>query len=162
MNRGGKRRYTAWAGIILAAGMLAAIGCSEAPPGPPDLPTDQIPAPISQAMALQQDAWNRGDIVGFMEAAYWKSDSLIFIGSSGVTRGFDATLEKYAQSYPDRGAMGDLAFENLQWLPIGTEHGLLLGRWTLFRTTDTLSGHYTLSWRLNSQGRWEIFLDHTS
>ena len=145
-----------------AAFMLTFLGCNDGPPQPPALPTDEIPSPIALAMAIQEEAWNRGDVAGFMEAAYWRSDSLIFIGKSGITRGYDATMDRFATSYPDRGAMGDLAFENLQWLPIGTEHGLLLGRWTLFRTTDTLSGHYTLSWRLNSQGRWEIFLDHTS
>jgi hypothetical protein len=39
---------------------------------------------IREIMDNQTKAWNRGDIQGFMEG-YWKNDSLMFIGKSGVT-----------------------------------------------------------------------------
>ena len=47
---------------------------------------------IRQVLQRQEDAWNRGDIPAFMEG-YWKSDSLVFTGASGPTRGWQATLE---------------------------------------------------------------------
>ena len=42
----------------------------------------------------QTKAWNRGDLVNFMKG-YWKNDSLMFIGKSGVTYGWEATLNNY-------------------------------------------------------------------
>ncbi len=128
----------------------------------PPRPQEEIPTPIRQAMALQEAAWNQGDISGFMKAAYWQDTALVFIGSRGITRGYDQTLENYTRSYPDGEAMGTLAFENIQWLPLGEEHGLLIGKWNLFRARDTLSGHYTLGWRLQKDGRWIIIMDHSS
>ena len=49
-------------------------------------------------MEQQQLTWNSGDIDGFM-GYYWKSDSLSFIGKSGITRGWQATLDNYKKSY---------------------------------------------------------------
>ena len=41
---------------------------------------------IRGLLAAQTEAWNRGDAEGFMQG-YWKSDSLMFIGKSGVKWG---------------------------------------------------------------------------
>jgi len=147
----------AWGGLG-CGGSEGAGGRNAMPP----LPQEDIPVPISEAMAQQESAWNKGDIPGFMEAAYWQDTSLVFIGSRGITRGYNQTLENYLRSYPDAESMGTLAFENIQWLPMGSEHGLLIGKWNLFRTADTLSGHYTLGWRLQADGRWVIIADHSS
>ncbi len=40
---------------------------------------DPAETKIRQLMQTQIEAWNKGDIEGFM-ATYWKSDSLLFIG----------------------------------------------------------------------------------
>ena len=40
---------------------------------------------IRSLLYKQQDAWNAGDIEGFMEY-YWKSDSLCFMTKDGVTK----------------------------------------------------------------------------
>jgi hypothetical protein len=46
------------------------------------------------SMSEQEKAWNKGDIEGYM-AYYWKSDSLKFIGKSGITYGWNTTLLHY-------------------------------------------------------------------
>ncbi|RYY67829.1 MAG: DUF4440 domain-containing protein, partial [Chitinophagaceae bacterium] len=46
---------------------------------------------ILSSISYQQKAWNNGDLVSFMDT-YWKSDSLMFIGKSGVTYGWQNTL----------------------------------------------------------------------
>ena len=46
---------------------------------------------ILAIMDLQQKAWSNHDLEGFMQG-YWKSDSLKFYGSSGLTYGWDKTL----------------------------------------------------------------------
>ncbi|MBC7774130.1 MAG: DUF4440 domain-containing protein, partial [Phycisphaerae bacterium] len=64
---------------------------------------------IRRVMAEQEAAWSRGDLEGFM-AGYWKSDSLRFIGSKGLTYGWQQTLDNYKKGYPNLDAMGKLTF----------------------------------------------------
>ncbi len=111
-------------------------------------------------MDAQQLAWNRGDLEGFMEG-YWKSDSLRFIGKRGITFGWQPTLDNYKKSYPDTQAMGKLQFTNLTLELTGDSSAYVIGKWELFRTADTLNGHYSLLWK-NIQGRWLIIADHSS
>ena len=53
-----------------------------------------MPTEVTSIMQSQQDAWNRGDIDSFM-VGYWESDSLLFIGKSGVNNGYQNTLSNY-------------------------------------------------------------------
>jgi ketosteroid isomerase-like protein len=115
---------------------------------------------IQQVMNEQEEAWNRGDIKGFMDG-YWESDSLRFIGKRGITYGWQATLENYRKSYPGSEAMGKLQFTNLTMELTGDSSAYVIGKWELFRATDTLSGHYSLLWR-QLNGKWLIVADHSS
>ena len=51
------------------------------------------------------DAWNEGDIEGFM-AGYLPSEELRFTSGNEVRRGWRQTLKRYRETYPDRAAMG--------------------------------------------------------
>lgn len=108
----------------------------------------------------QSEAWNKGNIEDFMKG-YWQNDSLMFIGKSGVTYGYDNTLENYKRSYPDTAAMGKLFFDILQVKRLSDTHYFVVGKWTLKRTAGDLSGHYTLLFR-KINGRWCIVADHSS
>ena len=127
----------------------------------PSLHVEGMPQEVASVMERQQYAWNHGDLEGFMQG-YWKSDSLMFIGKSGVTRGHAATLSRYKTGYPDIEAMGKLSFTNVQWLALGSDHGWLLGQWKLERLDGEASGGmYTLLWRRH-KGTWVIVADHSS
>lgn len=115
---------------------------------------------IQQVMDKQESAWNQGDLEGFMQG-YWKSDSLRFIGKRGITYGWQATLNNYKKGYPDSDAMGKLQFTNLSMEITGDSSAYVIGKWELFRSTDTLAGHYSLLWK-NLNGRWLIIADHSS
>ena len=119
-----------------------------------------IVSAIDNRMQEQQKAWNEGDLEGFMEP-YWHSDSLQFIGKRGITLGWQNTLDNYKKSYPDRQAMGTLNFTNLSFDIINQSSVYVLGKWELFRTADTLSGHYSLLWK-KMDGKWLIIADHSS
>ena len=120
-----------------------------------------MPEPVAATMQRQQDAWNRADLVGFMEG-YLPSDSLMFIGKSGVTYGHEATLKRYMTGYPDASAMGTLTFQNLQWISIGDNAGWLMGKWALKKEEqEDAAGMYTLLWR-KLDGTWLIVADHSS
>lgn len=115
---------------------------------------------ISNIMDKQQESWNRGNIDEFM-IPYWHSDSLLFIGKSGVNKGWQKTLDNYKKSYPTTEAMGRLEFDNISMEMIDEQNAWVLGKWTLYRIADTLSGHYTLNWRKMSN-QWFIVSDHSS
>lgn len=115
---------------------------------------------IDEIMGLQEKAWNIGSLEGFMNA-YWKSDSLRFIGSKGISYGWHKALENYKRSYPSKKHMGKLKFKNLTYKPLGNKHFHINGKWTLFRDQDTLSGHYSLVWQ-KMNGTWKIINDHSS
>ena len=108
----------------------------------------------------QQAAWNRGDLTAFMQG-YWQSDSLTFVGSRGVTYGWQATLEGYQRRYPDRATMGQLTFGIERLTALGPNAALLIGTWRLTRAADSPGGYFSLTWR-RIEGRWVIVSDHTS
>src|ERR1043166_939083 len=76
---------------------------------------------IRELLTAQTAAWNRGDLEGFMQT-YWKSDSLTFIGKSGVTYGWQATLNNYKRGYPDTVAMGKLSFDIIKIKSLSPEY----------------------------------------
>lgn len=115
---------------------------------------------IRQLLAHQTNAWNRGDVEGFMQT-YWQSDSLMFIGKSGVVWGWQQTLNNYKKGYPDTAAMGKLAFDIIQIKPLSNDHYFVVGKWMLKRSIGDVSGHYTLLLR-RIKGEWKIVADHSS
>lgn len=115
---------------------------------------------IRQLLTIQTQSWNRGDIEGFMQT-YWKSDSLMFIGKSGVHFGWQETLNNYKKGYPDTTAMGKLSFGIIAVKKLSPEYYYVVGKWMLKRTIGDLSGHYDLLLR-KIKGKWYIIADHSS
>ena len=115
---------------------------------------------INAVLSSQQTAWNRDDVDAFL-VGYWRSPELTFSGSSGVVRGWDGVLARYKKNYPDRRAMGQLDFSELEFRFLGPEAALVLGRWHLKREKDDVGGVFTLVWQRFPDG-WKIVHDHTS
>ena len=117
-------------------------------------------AEIRKVMADQEECWNSGDLECFMEG-YWKSDKLVFIGSKGLTYGWQNTLDNYKTGYPDRATMGKLKFELKVIEPIEGDHWFVIGKWALKRDKGDVDGHFSLIWR-NIDNEWVIVADHSS
>ena len=115
---------------------------------------------IRNILKTQTEAWNRGDIDAFMNG-YWESDSLKFIGKSGVTYGYKETLARYKKNYFDTAQMGKLAFELLEVKQLSPEYYFVVGKWFLKRSVGDIGGLYTLLFR-KINGRWVIVVDHSS
>ena len=115
---------------------------------------------IKKILNQQSMDWNRGDIDAFMEH-YWKSDQLQFIGSKGITYGWEKTLNGYKERYPDKTAMGQLTFDILDINQRSKKVISLVGKFHLKRTIGNLSGHFLLIFQ-KIKGRWVIVADHTS
>jgi ketosteroid isomerase-like protein len=108
----------------------------------------------------QTAAWNRGDLEGFMQT-YWKNDSLLFIGKSGVHRGWSQTLSNYKKGYPDTASMGKLSFDILELKRLSPEYFYVVGKWMLKRSVGDLSGYFNLLVQ-RIDGKWVIIADHSS
>jgi len=115
---------------------------------------------IRQTLKSQEQAWNSGNIPQFMES-YWHSDSLMFIGKSGITYGWDNTLKNYQKGYPDTATMGKLDFNLLHVKRLSAIYYMVVGKWHLTRSKGDVGGHFTLLLR-KIKSRWVIVSDHTS
>jgi ketosteroid isomerase-like protein len=115
---------------------------------------------ILQVLAQQVIHWNNGDIEKFMES-YWKSDSLMFIGKSGLKYGWQTTLENYKKGYPDKSAMGQLDFDIINVNKLSGDTYFVVGKWHLSREIGNINGHFSLIWK-KLKGQWVIVADHSS
>ncbi len=116
---------------------------------------------ILNVLFTQQEAWNKGNIPAFMEG-YWRSDSLMFVGKSGVTYGWENTLKNYEKSYPNAETMGKLNFTVLKLDILDKKNAFLVGKWHLTRKEKgDIGGYFTLFWK-KIKGKWVIVADHSS
>jgi ketosteroid isomerase-like protein len=132
----------------------------------PTLAAPSVIAEIRAVIQAQQEAWNRGDIDGFMNGyARAKrpsgSDSIVFVSEDTVTRGWRTVRDRYKKKYSDRAKMGTLTFSDLEITSLGSDSAVALGRWKLKRTKDQPHGRFTLIFRRTPDG-WRIVHDHTS
>ena len=116
-------------------------------------------AKVLSLMKIQEAAWNNGNVTEFM-TYYWKSDSLKFIGSKGITYGWQKTLNNYLKSYPTKEAMGLLKFTILEASQLSKNSIYIIGKWELSKEKP-VGGHFTLLWK-KIKGDWVIVADHTS
>ncbi len=117
-------------------------------------------AAIRAILTRQSDAWNQGNIEGFMNG-YWKNDSLMFIGKKGLTYGWQNTLDNYKKGYPDSKAMGQLLFTIIKIKPLSDQYQEVIGKWHLTRFEGDLEGHFTLLFEKINRD-WVIVMDHSS
>ena len=117
---------------------------------------------INGLMYEQEESWNNGNIEDFMKK-YWKNDSLIFIGKSGINYGWNKTTSNYKKSYPSRNLMGLLHFNNIKCLPINDTTHIISGQWNISRldSSKNVGGYYSLMW-IKKENGWRIVYDHTS
>jgi ketosteroid isomerase-like protein len=115
---------------------------------------------IRAVLEMQTAAWNRGDIDTFM-TSYWKSEQTEFLGAAGIAHGWQAVLDRYHHSYPDRKSMGTVSFSDLEVHLTCADAAYVVGKFHLVREADQPSGVFSLDFRKFSEG-WRIVLDHTT
>ena len=115
---------------------------------------------INGILDKQVQAWNEGNLEKFMQT-YWNSEKLSFVGSRGLTYGWQATLESYKKGYPDKAAMGNLKFSILELSKIDRKTVYVVGKFDLTREIGNLSGHFTLVIQ-KIKNEWLIISDHSS
>ena len=177
------RAATPTASTLLTVGLVAILllgssflsGCSD----PPDSADPEAPSTVPAStmtpkarnaaadsvralLQQQQQGWNRGDLEAFMQG-YAAADTLRFASGGSVQTGWQTTLDRYRTRYPDRSAMGRLAFDRLDVDVIDPTWAMAFGRWRLERANDAPQGLFTLILRRPSPtDPWRIVHDHTS
>jgi len=118
-------------------------------------------AAVRGVLTAQQDAWNRGDLRGYM-AGYQRSPDLVFTSGGNIRRGWDETLAKYQARYgSDPATMGKLGFELLSVQALGADGAVVLGRWRLTDTPVAGGGVFSVVLARTADG-WRVVHDHTS
>jgi ketosteroid isomerase-like protein len=122
--------------------------------------TEAAVAQIRSVLRAQQDAWNRGDIDGFMNG-YARSESTVFISEDTIRRGWHTVRDRYKKKYSSRAKMGTLTFSDLAITLLSSDSAVATGRWNLKRADDRPHGRFTLIFTRLPEG-WRIVHDHTS
>jgi ketosteroid isomerase-like protein len=115
---------------------------------------------VGAVMKIQEKAWNNFDIDGFM-LYYWNNDSLMFVGSKGITYGWKQTLANYKKNYASKELMGELTFTNASYETLSKTAVHVVGKWQIKRKDTQIGGYYSLLWK-KIDGKWVIVRDHTS
>ena len=139
--------------LCLCLGIIGIAGCATV-----DHHVDR--QAIHGVLEAQAQAWNRGDIVSFMDG-YERSSDIIFTSGAAIRRGFAETLTRYQQAYADKGQMGHLSFDVLDARFVGRDAAVVLGRYTLRDTPKSGTGLFTLVFVRTADG-WRCIHDHTS
>jgi len=117
---------------------------------------------IRAVLETQRQAWNRGDLTGFM-AAYWDSDSLSFYSGGSITHGWTTTRDRYQRRYQSEGhEMGTLVFELHSVEVLAKDAAIVKGGWALTMKDGNPRGLFTLVLRKVKGAGWRIVHDHTS
>lgn len=140
--------------LAFVSGPAQPAGFAQASSGARDL------AAVRAVIDAQAEAWNRGDVAGYMEG-YAKEDATTFISGDRITKGWKPVLDRYKANYDTREKMGTLAFSELEFTPLCADSIKATGRWQLTTADGTPHGRFTLLFRRTAAG-WRIVHDHTS
>ena len=122
-------------------------------------PTDRTA--ITAMIQAQAEAWNRGDLDGFM-AGYAKVPTLVFTSGAKIRRGWQAAHDHFHKRYgTDKSTMGKLAFEILSIDSVGADGAVVLGSWRLTETPQAGAGIFSVVVHRRPEG-WRVIHDHTS
>ena len=117
-------------------------------------------AAVRTVLDAQREAWNRGDIEGYMDG-YARLAEITFVSGDTITRGWQTVHDRYKKNYDSREKMGTLTFSDLETSVLSNDAAVTIGRWHLQRAVDQPHGRFTLVFRRTREG-WRIVHDHTS
>lgn len=112
---------------------------------------------IISILKKQEQDWNNYDIDGYMEG-YWKSDSLKFYGASGLTYGWQQTLDNYHKRYPSKEHTGTLNFKINDISKINDGAYFVMGEYHLTRPVGNADGVFMIIFK-KINGVWKIVAD---
>jgi peptidoglycan/xylan/chitin deacetylase (PgdA/CDA1 family)/ketosteroid isomerase-like protein len=127
-------------------------------------------AEVEKLLAVQSEAWSRGDLEAFCSAY---AEDATFLSPAGLVHGRKEVLERYRRRYPGREAMGALTLDVVEMRTAwGTEISMLgdavpsrvhsvtvVARWTLKRAGQAAATGFTMIVLRPHGDGWEIVED---
>jgi uncharacterized protein (TIGR02246 family) len=138
--------------------LLAALSVAAAPAVPPAGASDG-PAQIRAVVARMQDAWNRGDLRGYMQG-FW-NPGVRFVSGGRILSGWQPTLDHYLRDYDTPEKRGRLCFYDVEVQMLSPDAAQLVSRYHLERRERPQDGVNTRLFR-KVGGRWVVALNHVS
>ena len=147
--------------LVVVLVLVAAMGCSQSVQlGEPVEPAT-LQAAVDNLLTRSEQAWNGGDLEGFV-GWYKRGPETTFLGSSGLTHGWEAIRDRYAGRFQPGAARDSLRFEDLETRPLAPGLGLATARYVLFRGDSvTATGVFTLIVERTPDG-WRIIHDQSN
>ncbi|GMM93614.1 YybH family protein [Qipengyuania sp. MTN3-11] len=159
--------------ILLALGLALAVSACDAALEPrqvrmaeetekADASPEQVRSEVEAALAESVAGWNAGNMDRFI-GAYSAAPDITYISGDELVRGRASMAERYATDYDfaDAASRGELAIETLDFRPLGPDHALLVGRYTLtWPDREPASGPTSLVFAREDEG-WRIVADHS-
>lgn len=139
--------------LLLLFCIISVIGCA------PQTTEKEDKDAIISVLRSQEKSWTNNDIEGYMQG-YWKSDSLKFYGSSGLTKGWQQTLDNYKKRYPTQDHFGSLTFKINDIAKIKEESYWVMGTYHLKRKIGDADGFFMIIFK-KINGEWKIVADTT-
>jgi ketosteroid isomerase-like protein len=152
--------------VLALALVLALVACASSPSHEATSPQARRFEPADRAaittlLDQQIAAWNRGDLMRYMDA-YARTPALIFTSGGNIRRGWQDAFDHYQARYAtDPRAMGTLVFRIDSIDPVGADGAVVLGHWDLTGSEHPGRGVFTLVLERRPEG-WRIIHDHTS
>jgi hypothetical protein len=83
-------------------------------------------AAMKKVLDDSAEAWNHGDIKGFVAISYERSPTTVYLTAQGPVIGYDAIESLYTQRWSKRaGGPGTLSTENLQFKPLSPDYAIV-------------------------------------
>jgi uncharacterized protein (TIGR02246 family) len=115
---------------------------------------------ITQLLKEQDEAWNRGDLDGFL-LPYEDSGNLVFV-STVVIRSPRELKERYEKKYKSgESDFGKLSFSDLNVQELAPGLARAWGKWNVQQKDKESSGWFSLILQKRA-GKWRIIHDHSS
>jgi uncharacterized protein (TIGR02246 family) len=131
-------------------------GCATPGETPPQAPIG-IHSQIESVMLESAEAWNRGDLDGFLRAYH---PTVTFASGAQMRRGLDEVRQMYREAYFAQGTPPRLTFDRMESRTLGDGQVLTTGRWRL-ASTPAQEGLFTVVMSRTREG-WRIVHDHSS
>ena len=154
-----QRRVTLYCRITLALSLLV-FTCGIAHASASD------EAAIRGVLDAQAAAWNRGDVITFMQG-YRNSPTTTFVGKT-IQHGYDNILARYQKGFAGKEKMGQLTFTDLEVRQLDGHFATVTGHFHLARNAaggGDAQGIFSLVFEKTKEktgSGWKIILDHTS
>ena len=155
------KRAQGWIAVIVFL-LIVGTGCANRNDSPIVVTSrEKEVVKIEALLKEQSDAWNRGDLDGFM-AGYWDSPDLEFVSGTTTTKGYQPVKDRYFKRYKAEGKeMGTLTFSDIRVTVLGEGGAKATGKWKVAMSKESPSGGFALQLRMFDNG-WKIVQDTTS